>query len=86
MKDRMELIREIQYFEFVGVELQLYLDTHPFDQRALMDFNANSQRLLVLKQEYEMCYGPLLNYGFSPNPNSYSWQWVSSPWPWEEEF
>ncbi|AKL94437.1 spore coat peptide assembly protein CotJB [Clostridium aceticum] len=84
MKERMILMRKIQDVEFALTELQLYLDTHPFDQKALMDFNCYSQQLLMLKQQYEMSYGPLLQYGFSPSP--YPWKWLDSPWPWEEEF
>ncbi|SET33213.1 spore coat protein JB [Natronincola peptidivorans] len=84
MKERMVLMRQIQDVEFALTELQLYLDTHPFDQKALMDFNCYSQQLLMLKQSYEMAYGPLLSYGFSPSP--YPWKWLDSPWPWEEQF
>lgn len=84
MDRRKALLLQIKNVEFAALELQLYLDTHPCDQRALMDFNYYSQQLLMLKQQYEMNYGPLLNFGFSPNP--YGWQWIDSPWPWEEEF
>ncbi|SNS75983.1 spore coat protein JB [Anaerovirgula multivorans] len=84
MMERKALMRKIQDVEFALVELQLYLDTHPFDQKALMDFNCYSQQLLMLKQQYDMAYGPLLQYGFSPSP--YPWKWLDSPWPWEEQF
>lgn len=84
MMERKALMRKIQDVEFALVELQLYLDTHPFDKKALMDFNCYSQQLLMLKQQYDMAYGPLLQYGFSPSP--YPWKWLDSPWPWEEQF
>lgn len=82
MGDRHKLLKQIQEVEFAAVEWQLYLDTHRYDQRALMEYNNYSNQLLMLKQQYEMLYGPLLNFGFSPNHGS--WRWLDSPWPWEE--
>ena len=34
-RDRLELLKEIMAVDFSLVELNLYLDTHPLDQRAL---------------------------------------------------
>lgn len=82
MRDRNRLLRQIQEVEFAALELQLFLDTHPCDQRALMEYNGYANQLLMLKQQYEMLYGPLLNFGFSPNHGG--WRWLDSPWPWEE--
>lgn len=84
MHERRALMRKIQDVEFAALELQLYLDTHPQDQRAVMQFNQYARELMMLKQQYEMAYGPLLNYGFSPS--QYPWRWIETPWPWEEEF
>jgi len=84
MGDRNRLLRQLQEVEFAAVELQLYLDTHPYDQRALMEYNGYANQLMMLKQQYEMLYGPLLNFGFSPNNNG-AWRWIDSPWPWEEQ-
>jgi len=83
MGERNRLLKQIQEVEFAALELQLYLDTHPYDQRALMEYNDYANQLLMLKQQYEMLYGPLLNYGFSPNHGS--WRWLEGPWPWEEQ-
>lgn len=84
MGERNKLLRQIQEVEFAAIELQLYLDTHPHDQRALAEYNSYANQLLMLKQQYEMLYGPPLNFGFSPN--HCSWRWLDSPWPWEEQF
>lgn len=84
MNDRQTLMRQIQEVEFTAIEWQLYLDTHRYDQRALIEYNAHANHLAMLKQQYEMLYGPLLNFGFSPNCDS--WRWLDSPWPWEEKF
>ena len=82
MKSCMELLRKIQEIEFVALELNLYLDTHPHDARALEDFNRAAKELKELKERYEESCGPILSYGFSQNKGT-SWLWAQTPWPWE---
>ncbi len=75
------LLDRIRAIEFAALELNLYLNSHPNDRRALMEFNNYAKELMALKNEYERNYGPLLNFGFSDS--QYPWQWVNDPWPWE---
>lgn len=82
--DRLELLESIQEVEFALIELNLYLDTHLIDQNALMQYNQLSSQLQMLKQQYEMTYGPLLNFGFSPS--QYPFKWLEGPWPWERQY
>ncbi len=84
MHEQLAFLRQIQEVEFAALELNLYLDTHMDDQRALMEYNQHVKHLAMLKQQYEMCYGPLLNFGFSPS--QYPWQWLQGPWPWEQVY
>lgn len=77
------ILDEIRCIEFMTVELNLYLDTHPMDQKALYDFNCYHQKLMALKHQYECMCGPLLNFGFSPN-HGCPWKWIAEPWPWEK--
>jgi spore coat protein JB len=77
------LLDRIRALEFVAVEINLYLDSHPRDQRALNDFDNISRQIAVLKSEYERMYGPLINFGFGLNSNRNQWQWINDPWPWE---
>lgn len=77
-KDLLDKIREV---EFVTLELNLYLDTHPTCEKAFADFNYYADKLMKLKMLYEKEYGPLLNFGFSQNKTP--WQWANEPWPWE---
>ena len=84
MKDcekRLAMLRKLQEMEFVAVELNLYLDTHPCDADALNDYNCAVEAICKLKKEYEEEYGPLMNFGFSSSEAP--WQWVEGPWPWE---
>lgn len=81
-RDRLEVLMEIMALDFTGVELNLYLDTHPCDQEALALHNENTEKLKCLKEIYEKKYGPLTHEAMSKNP----WQWIENPWPWEIEY
>lgn len=63
MRERKGLIKEIQEISFALVELNLFLDNHPTDTRALADFRRLSRELKNAKEKYESQYGPLLNFG-----------------------
>ena len=52
MADRNELLMQIMQCGFILVDINLYLDTHPHDEQALLDFNCYAQQLAVLKQRY----------------------------------
>ncbi len=80
-----QLLKEIMQLEFAGVELNLLLDIHPDCQQVLRQFNEIHQDLVEHKEAYEKTYGPLCNFGHSPNHESY-WQWIESPWPWEMKY
>jgi spore coat protein JB len=74
-------LHELQAVDFVLVELQLYLDTHPNDINALRQFNHYAQVRKGLMKEFEAAYGPLQQFGNSFS--GYPWQWNDSPWPWQ---
>ncbi|WP_432667359.1 spore coat protein CotJB [Wukongibacter baidiensis] len=78
---RKELTKKIQELEFTSLDLNLYLDNHPDNMEALMEYNKCANQIAQLKRMYEMKYGPLMNFGFSPS--QYPWKWVDEPWPWE---
>ncbi|MEB3102402.1 spore coat protein CotJB [Ferviditalea candida] len=75
------LLHELQAADFVCHELNLYLDTHPFDGVAIEQFNQCAQFSKQLAHQYEMKYGPLMHSGHSPS--RCPWEWVESPWPWQ---
>ena len=75
------LLEEIQAIDFVIVELNLYLDTHPDDFEAIKQFNDNAEKSMKLKLEYEKKYGPLMNFGYSFS--NYPFNWIDTPWPWQ---
>ena len=73
-----KMMDEIKALNFAVIELNLYLDTHPEDKRALSTHNEYVKMLNELKDRYQQAYEPLsIYYPY----NECGWQ--SSPWPWE---
>ena len=72
---------ELQKTDFALVELTLYLDTHPTDMQAVQQFNQLSQRRRQIAHDFELKYGPLLQFGLSYS--RFPWQWIETPWPWQ---
>lgn len=75
------LMEELQAVDFVLVELNLYLDTHPDDTNAVNQYNQYAQEQKKLRQKVESVYGPLQNFGNSYT--GYPWGWNDPPWPWQ---
>ena len=76
-----QLLEEIQAIDFVLVELNLYLDTHPNDVDAVKQFNEAAQKSMHLKHNFEQKFGPLMHFGRSYS--GYPWNWDDTPWPWQ---
>lgn len=75
------LLQEIQETDFVLVELNLYLDTHPEDQAAIAQFNQFVQKSMTLKHRFQTMFGPLYGFGNSFSPAPFAWK--EAPWPWQ---
>ena len=75
---RREMMRSIQALNFSVIELGLYLNTHPEDEKALCMHREYARRLKEIKDKYQKIYGPLSIY-FPCN----KWRWLEEPWPWE---
>lgn len=75
---RQEMIDQIKSLDFAIIELGLYLDTHPDDQRALCMHREYCKQAKDLKDKYQRMYGPLTI--FCP---CNKWRWLEQPWPWE---
>jgi spore coat protein JB len=76
-----EMLEKLQALDFVLVELNLYLDTHPDDLRAIEQFNQLTCERTVLANEFQLKYGPLQNFGRAYS--KFPWEWSQSPWPWQ---
>ncbi|SHE40888.1 spore coat protein JB [Seinonella peptonophila] len=80
-ENRKKILLALQEVDFVLVELNLYLDTHPFDQNAIDQYNHYAKERRKIAEKYEEYYGPLTNFGHSPM--TISKEWSKGPWPWE---
>nr|WP_315117139.1 spore coat protein CotJB [uncultured Clostridium sp.] len=79
--DRSQLLRKIRELEFAAVELNLFLDNNPHNQRALDHYNCITADLVKLKRRFEIEFSPLTNFGNAQS--KCPWGWVEEPWPWE---
>ena len=83
-RERKALLNEIGKIDFVLVELNLYLDTHPFDQQALANIRQFQRMKKQPMQEYAQNYGPLTRDCLDDNDRE--WKWALQDWPWEGGF
>ena len=73
-------LRQLMAYDFVQLELNLYLDTHPNDQKALREFHKVNKIAKELREKYEANFGPITTSGVDCTEE---WTWIKSPWPWE---
>lgn len=75
---REEVLMQIREINFAVIELGLYLNTHPEDQKALCLHRKYTKELKELMDKYQKVYGPLSIY-YPCN----KWRWLEELWPWE---
>jgi spore coat protein JB len=74
-------LEQLQTVDFVLLELQLYLDTHPGDLQALQQFHGWRERRKLVKSQFEARFGSLHPVDSAGTP--YHWDWGEPPWPWQ---
>ncbi len=75
-----QLLRKLREYDFAIIETALFLDTHPYNKKALMYYTKLREEREILAREYEEKVAPITIYG---NKNKNAWNWIDSPWPWE---
>ena len=75
---RETLMQEIMEYKFSILDLALYLNTHPDDEKALCCHKEFCYRAKELTDKYQQIYGPL-----TIECPCNSWRWLEGPWPWE---
>lgn len=85
---RDELLRKITMLDFMAVDLQLYLDTHPTDGDALEMYNDCVTASQAIREKYELEYGPLVGFRSEGQRcgKTGGWAWINCPWPWQSGF
>lgn len=74
------LLQNIRESGFALVDIGLYLNTHPKDEKAMDYYNKYQQINKELRREYEKNFGPLK---MTEVDTCDGWTWVRDPWPWE---
>ena len=76
--NREEMAKKLKCYRFAIIELGLYLDTHPDDEKAICLHREYANKFKVLEDKYQKVYGPL-SIMYPCN----KWRWLEKPWPWE---
>lgn len=79
----MDLLKRLTALDFMAVDLQLYLDTHPNDKEAIDKYNDTIKEADMLRSVYEKNYGPL--FSFRSYNHSKEFGWIDNPWPWQRD-
>lgn len=79
--EQAELLTTIDALCFAMNDINLYLDIHPNDSKAIELFNFYKVSKEEYVKNYERKYGPLTLEG--AGLNNQKWDWIESPWPWE---
>lgn len=80
--ERLELLKQVQCYNFAAYDMLLYLDTHPEDKKAFKMFQELVKKTNDLKCEYEKEFGPLNQF---TTANQDCFNWLDNPWPWDKE-
>lgn len=79
-QDRKKLLQKVMEQDFVLQELVLFLDTHPYDCKALEMYHTAKTRSQQARAHYEAYFGPLCAADVTA---VHQWSWLEDPWPWE---
>ncbi len=79
--NKQSLLRQIHALDFAILEFGLYLDTHPWDSRALAKRQELQKQRRELVAAFERRFGPYIVKCTQVQGNK--WNWVDNPWPWE---
>ncbi len=82
---RKELKCKIYELDFALHELNLFLDTHPTNAKAMELVEKYRKRRRELIALYEENFGPYIVKS-DDVPAKACWQWLEGPWPWENNF
>lgn len=79
--ERDSLMEQIMEANFAAIDLNLYLNTHPNDKKALAKFKEAVAKKNALTKRFEEKYGPLTA---AANAEKDTWMWIENPYPWDK--
>lgn len=77
---RQQALLEVQMYYFVAHEINLFLDTHPHDEKMIQLYEQYIQKAKQSQDVFEKRYGPL---EVQNTQNKIPFEWIQGPWPWE---
>lgn len=77
------MLKDIGIINFVMVELNLYLDTHPHDQEAMEYYQHYRLMYNRMVKDFSERFYPL---NMSNAADTVHWSWALAPMPWEGGF
>ena len=80
--NRDELLNELMALDFMAVDLQLFMDTHPRDCQAREKYNAILHKAHEYREQYQKLCGPMYSF----RSLSRDGDWIDDPWPWQYSF
>ena len=82
--ERDQILKRLTILDFLAVDLQLYLDSHPDCAAGIKKYNEVVDEADGLREQYENLFGPL--FGFRSYSKRDEFNWTDDPWPWENDF
>jgi len=80
MTEQERLLKNIMEYEFAANEIVLFLNTNPFNKKAISLHKTVTDKLKELTKKYETEFSALT----SKNVRSENeWTWALDPWPWD---
>ena len=83
--NKAELMCKIHELDFALHELELFLDSHPTNQKAMELLSKYRKRHHELVSLYEENFGSYI-VTKKDVPTAGCWKWLQGPWPWENNF
>lgn len=80
LNQRQRLLLNVQIYQFVAHEINLYLDMHPNNQNMIELYREYVKKAQKATEEFEKNYGPLV---VSDASSKCLFEWLQGPWPWE---
>ena len=74
------LLLKLYETNFAIIDLNLYLDLNPNDEKTYDIYKSYVNNYESLKKQYEEKYGPLE----ITCVNSNTYDWINNPWPWDK--
>lgn len=78
-----KLLCEIGMLDFICIEMNLYLDTHPKDMDAIAYYKYYNRLYKQAKREYSVKYGPLCPDDTDIPGGTDYWKWSTEPFPFQ---